>query len=280
MMPFSTHAEQSFSGEGITLEKAVDAALDRLQQESEWPEDRLVAFRAACKSVEEKRSLLGDLLISCGAQLSETLLSAVDVVYTIEASHSSDDEQLVDESLPGLRVPCGTAEIVIWRGDMRRLKVDLVVNAANESGLGCFQPSHKCIDNILHRAAGPRMRKACRECMTRRAIETTETNSINSRGSSSDNGSIDTREFPTSPDISSSPLQSLSPPSSSIQTKISSGRLRPPRLLEAGSEPIVTPAYHLPAKAVCHVTGPQITDPRRFKRGPPSKDEEEKLANV
>merc|ERR1712232_1188017 len=28
-------------------------------------------------------------------------------------------------------------------------------------GLGCFQPNHRCIDNIIHCAAGPGLRGSC-----------------------------------------------------------------------------------------------------------------------
>jgi O-acetyl-ADP-ribose deacetylase (regulator of RNase III) len=33
-----------------------------------------------------------------------------------------------------------------------------IVNPANAQGLGCFQPSHTCFDNQLHRHEGPRLR--------------------------------------------------------------------------------------------------------------------------
>lgn len=46
------------------------------------------------------------------------------------------------------------AKVVLWKGDITRLEVDAIVNAANSQLLGCFQPSHKCIDNVIHGAAG------------------------------------------------------------------------------------------------------------------------------
>lgn len=46
------------------------------------------------------------------------------------------------------------SKIVLWKGDITRLDVDAIVNAANSKMLGCFQPSHKCIDNVIHGAAG------------------------------------------------------------------------------------------------------------------------------
>ena len=41
----------------------------------------------------------------------------------------------------------------LWQGDITRLNVDAIVNAANSQGLGCWQPLHNCIDNCIHSAA-------------------------------------------------------------------------------------------------------------------------------
>ena len=37
--------------------------------------------------------------------------------------------------------------IILWKGDITRLKVDAIVNAANHQMEGCFLPGHNCIDN-------------------------------------------------------------------------------------------------------------------------------------
>lgn len=51
---------------------------------------------------------------------------------------------------------------MLWKGDITTLKCECIVNAANETGLGCFTPGHPCIDNAIHRAAGPKLLEECR----------------------------------------------------------------------------------------------------------------------
>ena len=55
--------------------------------------------------------------------------------------------------------------ISLWQGDITRLKVDAIVNAANAQMLGCFHPLHKCIDNAIHSAAGVQLREECHQLM-------------------------------------------------------------------------------------------------------------------
>ena len=72
-------------------------------------------------------------------------------------------------------VACGTVSgagmdtadenFVLWQGDITRLAVDAIVNAANAALLGCFVPLHRCIDNAIHSAAGLSLRAACDEIM-------------------------------------------------------------------------------------------------------------------
>ena len=52
-------------------------------------------------------------------------------------------------------------QIYLWQGDMTRLSVDAIVNAANNKLLGCFAPNHKCIDNEIHTFAGIELRMEC-----------------------------------------------------------------------------------------------------------------------
>lgn len=53
----------------------------------------------------------------------------------------------------------------LWQGDITRLAVDAIVNAANSRLLGCFIPLHNCIDNAIHSRAGMQLREECNEIM-------------------------------------------------------------------------------------------------------------------
>ena len=55
----------------------------------------------------------------------------------------------------------------IWQGDITRLAVDAIVNAANSQMLGFFVPMHTCIDNCIHTFAGIQLRAECARQMTK-----------------------------------------------------------------------------------------------------------------
>lgn len=57
--------------------------------------------------------------------------------------------------------------LVLWQGDITRLKVDAIVNAANSGLRGCFCALHSCIDNIIHSRSGIQLRLTCDEMMNR-----------------------------------------------------------------------------------------------------------------
>jgi O-acetyl-ADP-ribose deacetylase (regulator of RNase III) len=64
----------------------------------------------------------------------------------------------------------GTAKdprLKIWKGDITTLKIDAIVNAANNQLEGCWLPCHACIDNCIHTYSGVQLRLACHELMLR-----------------------------------------------------------------------------------------------------------------
>lgn len=61
-------------------------------------------------------------------------------------------------------------KLSVWQGDITRLQVGAIVNAANSQMLGCFVPCHRCIDNAIHSAAGMQLREECAHIMTDRRM--------------------------------------------------------------------------------------------------------------
>lgn len=53
-------------------------------------------------------------------------------------------------------------KLTLFKGDITKLKVEAIVNASNESGLGCFILNH-CIDSAIHHAAGPLLLEECKK---------------------------------------------------------------------------------------------------------------------
>ncbi|MCM1136796.1 MAG: protein-ADP-ribose hydrolase [Clostridium sp.] len=80
------------------------------------------------------------------------------------------------EDIPSIKEAYGNEspygeKISIWQGDITRLSVDAIVNAANSQMLGCFVPCHRCIDNAIHSSAGIQLREECSHYMSRRRMQ-------------------------------------------------------------------------------------------------------------
>ena len=90
--------------------------------------------------------------------LNENFLKLQDEILTAEV----EERGVVKlEDIPDVE-----KNIKIWQGDITRLEVDAIVNAANSALLGCFIPLHACIDNAIHSAAGLQLRDACNKIST------------------------------------------------------------------------------------------------------------------
>ena len=109
-----------------------------------------------------KRRLIRTLMnIRQPLEVSELLLRAQDR----ELQKQLHEKGIIE--LNKTRVSDIDSRLRLWQGDITRLKVDAIVNAANSQMLGCFVPLHSCIDNAIHSAAGIQLRLECNELMQR-----------------------------------------------------------------------------------------------------------------
>lgn len=124
----------------------------------------------------EQLHLLKQLLCIRSPQppLPTTLLDDIDSILT----HSRNQRILTQASSIPARATLdrdGRANInlKLWQGDITALanNVTAITNAANSQMLGCFQPSHKCVDNVIHSFAGPRLRQECFDIMDGRGSD-------------------------------------------------------------------------------------------------------------
>ncbi|ETK74629.1 hypothetical protein F441_19006 [Phytophthora nicotianae CJ01A1] len=109
-----------------------------------------------------------------GSKQEEELYTQVDSLLNLELTQRKtvvDAQKLPTVMSASSPDAHGFQQIALWKGDITSLKATAIVNAANSALLGCFQPSHKCIDNVIHSMAGPRLRAACHEIMSSQAHE-------------------------------------------------------------------------------------------------------------
>lgn len=126
------------------------------------------------KEYEERRMALRSLMnIRMPGRMREEVLQVQDEFLSEEARQkgivSTEDIPTVKEQY-GYDGPHGE-KLSLWQGDITRLSVGAVVNAANSQMLGCFVPCHRCIDNAIHSAAGIQLREECSQYMRRRRMQ-------------------------------------------------------------------------------------------------------------
>ena len=133
----------------ITQEQRLDYLVKEFKAESveykdlETPNDR-----------EGKKRLLRSLMnIRMPKDMDENIIKIQDEYL---AARAEENGVISLSDIPAMK-GC----ISIWQGDITRLAVDAVVNAANSQMLGCLIPLHACIDNCIHTFAGVQLRAEC-----------------------------------------------------------------------------------------------------------------------
>ena len=113
---------------------------------------------------EGKRRILRSLMnIRMPKKLDDSVLTVQDEYLR---------ERILENGIVTLsEIPVIRNGMSIWQGDITRLAVDAIVNAANSQMLGCFVPMHTCIDNCIHTFAGVQLRAECSRKMNQLRIK-------------------------------------------------------------------------------------------------------------
>ena len=135
-------------------EKATqDARLDYLVEEFKADSVQYKDLQTP-EDTEGKRRILRSLMnIRTPRKMADAVLTVQDE-YLQERIRENGIVEPAD-------IPTIRDRMSIWQGDITRLAVDAIVNAANSQMLGCFVPMHTCIDNCIHTFAGVQLRAEC-----------------------------------------------------------------------------------------------------------------------
>ena len=126
---------------------------------TEMPQYREQAKSFPADDTSQRRLLRSLMNVRPPMPLDSKFLEVQDALLSAEA----EAKGVVDcSSLP---VTAADPRLVLWQGDITRLRADAIVDADNAALLGCFVPCHGCIDNAIHSAAGIQLRNECAELM-------------------------------------------------------------------------------------------------------------------
>lgn len=156
--------------------KAIENQADRLDYLIEKMKEESTEYRNLPVTggyAERRRALRSLMNVRMPGELSEEFLSVQDDFLKNEA----EEKGIVTlDSIPTIREQYASAHILadklsVWQGDITRLQIGAIVNAANSQMLGCFIPCHKCIDNAIHSAAGMQLREECSRIMKNKRVQ-------------------------------------------------------------------------------------------------------------
>ena len=136
-----------------TQEQRLDYLLEKFKSESaEYKHMRIP------DNTDEKKRILRSLMnIRMPGEMDDKALRVQDE-YLRKRAEEKGIVKLSD-------IPLIKDDLSVWQGDITRLEVDAIVNAANSQMLGCFVPMHSCIDNCIHSFAGIELRNECNRQM-------------------------------------------------------------------------------------------------------------------
>ena len=132
------------------------------------------------KRLLEERSDCAGVQIPSGSEAQRRLLRSL-MNIRMPGALDADFLKIQDEYLTKVNFEKGIVKLediqeiqdgtYVWRGDITRLAVSAIVNAANSGMTGCYIPCHACIDNCIHTFAGVQLRNRCGEIMREQGHE-------------------------------------------------------------------------------------------------------------
>lgn len=115
------------------------------------------AYPVPHSAAAQRRWVQAALTVRPAGDLPEALAQGMDRLLQAELAG-----KVITDAADLPRLPRLFADkISIWDGDIATLRIGAITNAANAQMLGCFQPFHACIDNVIQCAAGPQLREDC-----------------------------------------------------------------------------------------------------------------------
>lgn len=119
---------------------------------------------------DEKRQLLHGIINTLEPHALNS--ESITLLNSLLQAELSDKKITRTEELLTLKgFQMGNTQVKMWQGNITTLKVDTIVNAANNQLLGCWEPLHACIDNMIHTAAGVQLRDDCHLIMEKQNFE-------------------------------------------------------------------------------------------------------------
>jgi len=157
--------EGNSMNEKMTQEQRLDTLVEAFKADSVQHKDLQTPA-----DTEGKRRILRSLMnIRMPKKLDDSVLAVQDEYLR---------ERISENGIVTLsEIPMIRNGMSIWQGDITRLAVDTIVNAANSQMLGCFVPMHTCIDNCIHTFAGVQLRAECSRQMNQLRIKYEKGNS-------------------------------------------------------------------------------------------------------
>ena len=151
--------EGNSMNEKMTQEQRLDTLVEAFKADSVQHKD----LQTPADTEGKRRILRSLMIIRMPKKLDDSVLAVQDEYLR---------ERISENGIVTLsEIPMIRNGMSIWQGDITRLAVDTIVNAANSQMLGCFVPMHTCIDNCIHTFAGVQLRAECSRQMNQLRIK-------------------------------------------------------------------------------------------------------------